>query len=119
MYRRVISHCSHLRLSRVFLLGLVLGMAIEVLTACCRFGLGMQSTRDTEWMAALTFGLRLHHGYFGVILLGVAWMVWKSRPGVRNLLAMIGVGLIGSDLVHHFVVLWLSTGSPEFDFVYP
>jgi hypothetical protein len=26
--------------------------------------------------------------------------------------------LLASDLVHHFVVLWLLTGSPQFDLFY-
>ena len=36
-----------------------------------------------------------------------AWMV------------IVGLALIKSDLIHHFLVLWPITGRHEFDLVYP
>ena len=48
--------------------GLLLAAAIELVTVMLRFGFDMQSTRDTAWLAPFTFGFRIHHGYFGVIL---------------------------------------------------
>ena len=42
-----------------------------------------------------------------------------SHKALCRLLLLVGVGLFVSDMVHHFVVLWLATGSPEFDIRYP
>jgi hypothetical protein len=105
-------------LSRVLFYGCVLAAAIELFTVWMRFGVGLQSTRDTMAMAPWTFGLRIHHGYVGLAFL-LACLVLSRRPAIRNLVAMVGIGLLVSDLVHHFVVLWLTTGSPEFHLVYP
>jgi len=105
-------------LPHVLVYGCVLAAAIELFTVWMRFGVGLQSTRDTMAMAPWTLGLRIHHGYVGLVLL-LACLVLGGRPAIRNLIAMIGIGLLVSDLVHHFVVLWLTTGSPEFHLLYP
>ena len=99
------------------LLGLGLAAAIEGFTLLMRFGLGLKSTRDTSWLAPFTLGYRIHHGYIGLLLLVIALVV--AAPGWRQLLVAVGVGLIVSDLVHHFLVLWPVTGSPEFHIRYP
>ena len=94
----------------------VLALLFETITLTLRFGLDLQSTRDTEFIGHYTGGLRIHHGYIGVLMLMVSpvtprsWRVWLWR---------IGGALIASDLAHHFLVLWPLTGSPEFDLVYP
>ncbi len=91
---------------------------IEGVTAVCRFGLGLESTRDTaSTVGRLTGGIRLHHGYIGVLLLLFAWRWGRESPGRRWGL-IVGWSLVLSDLIHHFVVLWLTTGSPQFDLVY-
>ncbi|MFH1468463.1 MAG: hypothetical protein ABIO70_29000 [Pseudomonadota bacterium] len=98
------------------LLGLALAVPVELITACARFGLHLQATRDTGALARLTFGLRVHHGYIGLLLCLLAWL----RPGLwRNLALILGVAMLASDLAHHFAVLWPVTGSPQFDLVYP
>lgn len=99
--------------------GLVLAAVIELVTVFLRFGLGLQSTRDTGFVQHLTLGLRIHHGYVGVVLLLFAWRMQLRWPGVVNLFLVIGVGLVLSDLAHHFLVLWPITGSPQFDIFYP
>lgn len=96
----------------------LLTLGFEAVTCLARFGLELQSTRDTAVLAQATFGVRIHHGYVGALmLLGLhsprvpeRWRPWLFR---------IGAALVCSDLVHHFAVLWPITGSPEFDFVYP
>jgi hypothetical protein len=35
------------------------------------------------------------------------------------MLAVVAIGLVISDIIHHFLVLWPVTGSPEFDLRYP
>ncbi|MFH1468454.1 MAG: hypothetical protein ABIO70_28955 [Pseudomonadota bacterium] len=96
--------------------GLALAVAMEAVTCLFRFGLGLQATRDTGFLARLTFGLRIHHGYVGLLLILLAAL----RPGLwRNLALIVGVGMLVSDLIHHFLVLWPITGSPQFDLTYP
>ena len=93
-------------------------LGMEVLAVLCRFVLGLESTRDTEFLGDWTFGIRIHHGYVGLLLLLAAWLLPHPKSW-RNLAIVIGASLALSDLVHHFLVLWPLTGSPEFDLVYP
>jgi hypothetical protein len=95
---------------------LALTVLFEAVTCVFRFGLNMQSTRDTGALRHWTFGLRIHHGYVGVLLLGVALLL---RGEVRKWSIIVGAALIASDLAHHFLVLWPITGDPAFDLVYP
>jgi len=97
---------------------LALAALLEAATAFLRFGLGLEATRDTaSTVGRLTFGIRIHHGMIGLTLLLVAAAVndetWKPR------LIVLGGALAISDLVHHFVILWVATGSPQFDLLYP
>ena len=101
----------------IVLIGLLFALTIEVVTCFMRFGLGLQSTRDTSWLAPLTAGYRIHHGYIGVLLLLITLVT--SSPSWHNLLIAVGVGLVVSDAVHHFLVLWPITGDPEFHIRYP
>ena len=101
---------------QALLWGLLLAVLIEAFTCVLRFGLGLQSAQDAPWVAYITFGYRVHHGFVGVALIAVAPM-WP-RPAFRNVLIAVGVGLALSDLMHH-TLLWLLTGSAGFDLVYP
>ena len=93
---------------------------MELITVLFRFGFNLQSTRDTaSTVGVLTHGIRIHHGYFGILLLILAIVWFRSRPPVSRWLMVIGLALVASDLVHHFLVLWPLTGSPEFDLFYP
>jgi hypothetical protein len=96
---------------------LALTIAIELLTCVLRFGLGMHAGNTSHWMRALTFGLHLHHGFFGLLLIVLAF----ARRGRlwRRWCLIIGLALVLSDLAHHFLVLWPVTGSPEFTLFYP
>ena len=116
MRRAVLAYCACLRFPRVLAYGLVLAFAIELITVALRYGLRLQSTRDTGFFAYFTCGLRVHHGYIGLFLLLLGWCFPR---GYRNLLWIVGIGLFVSDLVHHFLVLWPIEGSPQFDLVYP
>jgi hypothetical protein len=115
MFPRTLAFIGRLSLGRVLLVGLFCAVAIEAVTAALRFGLDLQSTRDTGVIGYFTFGLRIHHGYLGVILAPIALCF---RQPWRNLLTIAAVGLFVSDLFHHFLVLWPLTGSPQFDFFY-
>ena len=91
--------------------GLALAVVIELITAVFRFGLGLESNQDTRFLAQWTFGWRIHHGYFGLIGLLLCGLVPAGRR--RTVLLIISIGLVVSDFMHHFLVLWLLTGSPE------
>jgi len=97
-------------------LGIVLALIMEAVTCLFRLGFDRQSTRDTAWLAAWTGGIRIHHGYVGVLLLLVA--ILPLRRWVRGALIVIGIALVLSDAMHHVLVLWPVTGSPEFDLRY-
>jgi hypothetical protein len=117
MFRTFVAFAGRLSAGRVLLLGLFCAVAIEAITVFFRFALNLQSTRDTEAIGAFTFGLRIHHGYLGVLLLPIALCFRNSA--VRNLLFVAAVGLIVSDLFHHFLVLWPIYGDPQFHIFYP
>ena len=97
---------------------LVLTVLIEGITVFFRFGLGMESTRDTASVVSpLTFGLRIHHGYLGIILLALTCILLKAQTS-KAWLIPVSISLILSDLIHHFLVLWPIVGSPQFDLTY-
>jgi len=100
-------------------IGLALALAFELLTCLFRFGFGFESTRDTGWLSAITFGFRIHHGYLGLLLAFIAVVCFPKRNGYRNILLVLATALVASDLAHHFLVLWPITGSPQFDLTYP
>mmetsp|Transcript_17682 Transcript_17682/g.33533 ORF Transcript_17682/g.33533 Transcript_17682/m.33533 type:complete len:193 (-) Transcript_17682:8-586(-) len=100
----------------------------EGVTCFMRFGLGLQSTRDTSSLAKYTGGLRIHHGYLGIVLATVSylWCQDRSTTGsssssnhIHLWMFPVGCALIISDLIHHFIVLYATTGDPQFDLVYP
>lgn len=96
--------------------GLVLAVVIELMAAAFRFGLGLESNQDTRFLAQWTLGWRIHHGYIGLIGLLLCRLVPAGRR--RTVLLIISIGLVVSDFIHHFLVLWLLTGSPEFHLRY-
>lgn len=117
MFKPLLLFCAALDLRKVLIYGLLLAMLIEAITVGLRFGLRLESTRDTaSTVGSLTLGLRVHHGYIGVFLVPLAWCF---PLGLRHLLWIVAIGLIVSDFVHHFFVLWPITGSPQFDIIYP
>ena len=104
---------------RIVIAGLLLALLIEAVTLFCRFRCGLVATRDTRCLRRFTWGLRVHHGYVGVLMAVVAWGPLAGCSSWKGSFSICSMGLIVSDLVHHFLVLWPLTGSPEFDLVYP
>lgn len=102
---------------RAALYGIALGAVIEAFTLAGRYLGDVQVTRDTEWIARFTFGYRIHHGYPGVLLLLLALFL-SRRPAWRNAALILGIGLVLSDALHHFVFLWAIEGDPEFHLTY-
>ena len=106
-----------------------LTILLEALTLLLRFGMGLESTRDTATTIGVwTLGLRIHHGYIGMML----WMFYLAigdhhattphrtvlLQKVAKVAAISGFALFASDLIHHFLVLWPIVGSPQFDLFY-
>ena len=111
---------------KLTLYGLIVGISVEVVTLIFRFGFRLESTRDTAWLGSLTGGLRIHHSYIGAMLmLGTFIALRKAGTFTSQTftplhwLFALGIGLVASDLIHHFLVLWILTGDPQFDLVYP
>ena len=105
---------------KTFIRSAFLTVLFEGITAFCRFGLDLESTRDTaSTIGVITLGLRIHHGYLGLLLVAIAFWGLKTRPDIAKWVLAIGVALVCSDLIHHFVILWLITGSPQCDLFYP
>lgn len=94
-------------------------LAIEVLTLILRFGAKMDSTRDTaSTVGRLTMGMRIHHGYVGLLLVLVYFALSDQYPRLARAAVIAGGCLLFSDVIHHFAVVWPVTGSPKFDFWY-
>lgn len=111
---------------KLFSYGLAVGIVCEIITLIFRFYYGLESTRDTTWIGNFTGNIRIHHGYIGIIL--ILATIYKLRQN-NNLssstltsvhwLLILGIGLLISDLTHHFIILWILTGDHQFDLVYP
>jgi hypothetical protein len=91
---------------------------IEGVTVALRFGIGLRSDEETRWLARYTGGHRVHHAYLGVVLMLVSYAC-ESASDARLTMVVLGAGIALSDLVHHYLVLWPLTGSPEFNVRYP
>ena len=106
-------------LREVNLHGLLLAVVFEVVTFVFRFGFALESTRDTaSSIGRLTMGMRIHHSYIGIACVGMAFWLEQRFPKSSFHLLAIGIGLFISDMIHHFVVLWVITGNPQFDLLY-
>ena len=98
--------------------GSFLAMGFTAVSAFLRFGLNLRASRSTRPLARFTRGWRIHHGYPGILML-VAALVPAVPPVWRSALVLVGWALVLSDFIHHFLLLWLLQGSPEFDLRYP
>jgi hypothetical protein len=94
-----------------------LTVVIEIATCILRFGFRLEAHTDAAFMASITFGFRGHHGFYGAALLVAAALAWR-KVAARNALLVVGSALFMSDMIHHFLVLWPITGSPEFHLRY-
>lgn len=108
-----------LSLREVNLYGLIWAVFFEIVTCVLRFGFALESTRDTaSTIGQLTLGIRIHHSYIGIACIAVAFWLEQRFPRSSLHLLAIGIGLFISDMIHHFIVLWVITGNPQFDLLY-
>jgi hypothetical protein len=104
---------------QILLYAVALTFLVELFTVVMRFGFALESTRDTaSTVGVLTMGIRVHHGYIGLALIALAFVL-RGNKILMNWLLIVGIALFASDMIHHFLVLWPVTGSPEFHLVYP
>ncbi|HAI10268.1 MAG TPA: hypothetical protein DCM28_01100 [Phycisphaerales bacterium] len=103
----------------ILLYAVALTFLFELLTVILRFGFAMESTRDTaSTIGLMTMGLRVHHGYIGLIMIAAAVFI-RPQHMLAKWVFIAGLALFASDMIHHFLVLWPATGSPQFHLVYP
>jgi len=94
---------------------LITAIVIELITVFGRFFFKISSKevltkimRHYGWQKVIHF----HHGFTGVIIALLAFY-FESSIGIA-----FGLGMVLSDIIHHFVVLWFIIGDPEFHVVY-
>lgn len=93
-------------------------IVIEALTILFRYGFNMESTRDTrDLISPFTFGIRIHHGYIGLLIL-ISGKFFLKQKHLAYWAEIAGFSLFFSDLIHHFIVLWTIEGNPYFDLTY-
>jgi len=92
--------------------------AMEGVTLLLRFGFGFRSPEATSFLRSFTGGLRIHHGYVGGLLLLPTVLIYSGGP-LYGWICATWLSLVYSDVIHHFLILWPITGSPEFDLFYP
>ena len=93
---------------------IIVTILIESVTVIGRFCFNFQSQKNTAFMAKYTFGYRIHHGYIGLLLIIIYLIFAKTSWKYIDWVFIIGFALLFSDLIHHFIVLKLTKGSPEF-----
>ena len=96
----------------LILLTLATTVVFEVLTCAGRFFRGLRACASAPRSKRYTLGVHSHHGYVGAVAVPPSLLV-SSDPLFSPIFLAVAGGLILSDLVHHFLVLPLTTG--EFD----
>ncbi|MGA2068097.1 MAG: hypothetical protein ABSG86_24210 [Thermoguttaceae bacterium] len=91
----------------VMLWGLAVTVLAEAVTAYLRFHNGLSAG---EFNRTAPLALQIHHMFWSVPLLAVVPFVWR-RVRLSGAILGISLGLILSDLLHHFVVLPLTVGN--------
>jgi hypothetical protein len=96
---------------------LVCAAVFELATCVGRFGLKISFKEKEAAIKKLTFGIRIHHSHVGIAIILIASVVPLFSFVKASWLALLGVigwGLLLSDAIHHFLVLYLITGNTEF-----
>lgn len=82
---------------------------IEIVTCFNRFVLGLKSTDQQHLYTDFTFGIRIHHAYWGAVLFLIGFFLVK-KPLLQKWLTVIGLACVLSDVIHHYLVLLPLTG---------
>ncbi len=92
---------------RIVVWSIAVALAVELIALWLRFGRGVQAA---EFNRSAPLLLQIHHMFWSVPLLIAAPFLIARRP-LFNALVGISIGLITSDLAHHFIILPLLTGT--------
>jgi hypothetical protein len=94
---------------------LITAIVIEFLTLVLRFKF-KRKAKDTHNKVMKQLGLKqmfhFHHLFLGILIAIVFYAF-----GVKFLFNM-GLGVMASDIIHHFIVLLIITGDHEFNLFY-
>jgi hypothetical protein len=82
-------------------------LLVEAVTIYLRFRSGIHAAEFNKTAPLL---LQIHHMFWSIPLLAAVPLVWR-KPRLSGAMVGIAVGLILSDLLHHFVVLPLTVGN--------
>lgn len=85
---------------------ILLTIIIEITTISGRIFFG--SARENYKKSKFRYKIRIHHGYFGLILIGIYFLIRS------DILLIIGLALLISDVIHHFIILPLWIKRTEF-----
>jgi hypothetical protein len=92
---------------RILIWAIAVAVIVEAITLWLRFGRGVQAA---EFNKSAPLLLQIHHMFWSVPLL-IAAPFLLNRPRIFGPLIGISIGLIASDLAHHFLVSPLLTGT--------
>ncbi len=98
-----------------YILILLIALIIETITIIGRFGLKIKSKEIYKKILKkyeIKKLIHVHHLFLGIIAALLGYFI--SNSFVLN----IGLGVALSDVIHHFLVLSLFTGTPEFHVFY-
>ena len=96
------------RRSAILLWTVVATALVEALTIYLRFGRGVSAVEFNKTAPPLV--LQIHHMFYSIPLLLAVPFLWR-KPGLSSAILGIALGLILSDLAHHFLVLPLTVGN--------
>jgi hypothetical protein len=91
----------------VLLWGVAITVLVEAITVYLRFHKGINATEFNRTAPLL---LQIHHMFWSIPLLLVVPPLWR-KTRLSGALLGVSLGLIVSDLMHHFVVLPLLVGN--------
>jgi hypothetical protein len=98
---------AQIRRSSLILWTILSTIVFEAITAYLRFHKGITAP---EFNKTAPLILQIHHMFYSLPLFIILPFVWR-RPRLSGALLGIALGLIFSDLMHHFVVLPLTVGN--------
>ncbi len=96
-----------IRLWWAILLTVIVAVVFESVTISLRFYAGL---RVEKFNKTAPLWQQIHHMFWSVPLLVILPFVWKSSR-VSGMLLGISLGLLLSDLLHHFVIMPLAVGN--------
>src|SRR5262245_35685639 len=100
---------------QLMIASLIATLVIEVVTLIFRFCFLIRPEVSPAYsVGMLLAGIRIHHGFFGLLFLFLAMLLRRSKAVLVPWFLVLGIGLLASDIVHHFVILAPILGDPEF-----